>query len=561
MFKELLTQLWGWVGVVIGFGGSIAVHECGHFLAAKWRGLRVTKFSIGFGPKLFGWSKNGTEYCVSLLPLGGYVVLPQMCPVALVEEACKEKLPEVSYADKLIVCVAGAAFNVLLALLLACVLWWTGMPAPESTTTIGYVHQTLRSGKTEVPGPAHLAGLQAGDVILSIDGQKVGDFREITQKVIMGRDYLNAKVPRVTVEFLRAGVRQTRVVYPAKIAYNTEVDDKVRMVGISPRERLIVDRIELHSPAALVDLMPGDEIMAVNGVCVYGYLSLQDRVRAIFESRGTCTLTLKRSGQTLEKFLQPQKVALTYAAVELQVDGRRWLLFGDASNLMLASPNLDHAIQVQNVDGREATFDALRVLLEDGFGHTLKMDHGALQFDGAAVVRWIEPKERVSIGVQLSTPMVLTHTPPLRQIANVWRATIDTIKSLFDRHSDVHVSQLMGPPGIMRALYLCSVEGVAVLLWFMLLLNVNLAVLNLLPIPVLDGGQIMFSTVERILGRKLNPEFIFRVQALFIVLFLALTIYVSVYDVRRWYGGRSIERDEAVEHFLRKEIKFERSKS
>ncbi|MDV7401561.1 site-2 protease family protein, partial [Arthrospira platensis SPKY1] len=94
------------------------MHELGHFLAARRRGLLVERFSIGFGPRLFGWTRDGVDYRVSLLPLGGYVALPQLADMGRIEGAEDENaepLPPISYADKMIVAVMGAVFNVIFA--------------------------------------------------------------------------------------------------------------------------------------------------------------------------------------------------------------------------------------------------------------------------------------------------------------------------------------------------------------------------------------------------------------------------------------------------------------
>ena len=110
-FKALITNLWGIFWVVLFFGGSIFIHEFGHFIIAKKRGLRVPRFSIGFGPKLFSWVRGETEYCISLLPLGGYVALPQMGEIPVLEGNSTDQLQPLSFTDKFLVAVMGAVFN------------------------------------------------------------------------------------------------------------------------------------------------------------------------------------------------------------------------------------------------------------------------------------------------------------------------------------------------------------------------------------------------------------------------------------------------------------------
>jgi hypothetical protein len=189
--SDLLSSIWGIALVALFFGGSIFVHELGHFLAARRRGLKVERFSIGFGPKVIGWTgKDGVDYRISLIPLGGYVALPQLAEMEGIEGPAAEgaeELPKISYADKMIVSVMGAVFNVIFAFTLACVLWFTGTPVAEGSrsTVVGYVPETvvtgaghlaeLGLGRTE-PGPAFVAGIRAGDRIIAVDGQPVTTF-------------------------------------------------------------------------------------------------------------------------------------------------------------------------------------------------------------------------------------------------------------------------------------------------------------------------------------------------------------------------------------------------
>ena len=180
LIQSIGSNLWAVFLIVLFFGGSIFVHELGHFLTARRRGVRVERFSIGFGPKICSWrGKDGVEYRLSWLPLGGYVALPQLADLRGIEgesEVDAAQLPPVSYPSKMLVFVAGAAFNVLFAFLLAVILWLAGCPELENITTtrIGFVKRTekMPDGR-EVPSPAMAAGLKVNDVIRSVDGRPV----------------------------------------------------------------------------------------------------------------------------------------------------------------------------------------------------------------------------------------------------------------------------------------------------------------------------------------------------------------------------------------------------
>src|SRR5471032_1367689 len=159
--------------VVLLFNLLIGVHELGHFLAARWRGLKVDRFAIWFGKPIWKKKINGVEYALGWIPAGGYVALPQMATMEAIEgkpeDAAAAPLPNVSPLDKIIVAFAGPLFSFGLAIVFAFVVWGVGKPgdATGNSTMVGWVDPT---------GPAGLAGLQVGDTILEVDGHPVKNF-------------------------------------------------------------------------------------------------------------------------------------------------------------------------------------------------------------------------------------------------------------------------------------------------------------------------------------------------------------------------------------------------
>src|SRR3954468_23599258 len=130
--------------VIVLFNLLIVVHELGHFLAARWRGLVIEQFGIWFGKPLWKKRINGVLYTFGSLPFGGFVKLPQLAPMDIIEgkaDVDRAALPKISTLDKIIVAIAGPLFSLLLALVFACIVWGVGHPVSESdqTTVIGYV--------------------------------------------------------------------------------------------------------------------------------------------------------------------------------------------------------------------------------------------------------------------------------------------------------------------------------------------------------------------------------------------------------------------------------------
>ena len=132
------------IEVFVLFNLLIVVHELGHFLAARWRGLYIEKFGVWFGKPLWKKTINGVQYSLGSLPFGGFVALPQLAPMDIIEgkaDLDRAKLPRISALDKIIVAFAGPLFSFGLAVLFAVIIWTVGRPVSESetTTTIGYV--------------------------------------------------------------------------------------------------------------------------------------------------------------------------------------------------------------------------------------------------------------------------------------------------------------------------------------------------------------------------------------------------------------------------------------
>ncbi len=467
--SSLFNNAWGILMVILFFGGSIFIHELGHFLAAKWRGLQIDRFSIGFGPKIVSWKKNGVEYRLSWLPLGGYVALPQLADMRGIEgegETDLEHLPPISYLDKVIVAVAGALFNIILAFVLATLLYFTGLPSSEqlASTEIGHLSKTVVNAEgIEVVAPALAGGLEVGDRIANIDGSVIRSWEDIHQAIALG--YGINDDGRRTVDFIveRDGKTVEIKVHPVLSQRN-----EIRQVGIRPAYQSYVTGTYPNSPAEQADIQALDALIDIDGIPIRNPQTYRDYIAT--KANQPVTLTLKRGEEILKRTIVPVS----------------------------------------------------KITTKKG-------------------------KTEVMAGIYplASAPSLIRKTP-WRQLQDVATMTINTLRSLTHRNSDIKIKQMSGPVDIARIIYGLSQYSMLKTLWFVLVINVSLAFFNLLPIPVLDGGHIVFATISKLRSKTINQNLIASIQGSFMVLLFGMMIYITFFNVSRWSKDTS-ERQEYVD--------------
>jgi regulator of sigma E protease len=464
---QVLRIIFILIEVLLLFNLLIFVHELGHFLAARWRGMKVDRFAIWFGKPIWKKKIGGVEYCLGCIPAGGYVSLPQMATMEAVEgkaDTDVEQLPPVSPLDKIIVAFAGPLFSFGLALVFALVVFVVGRPVSEreKTTTIGFIDKD---------GPAYAAGLRVGDRILTVDGKPVKKFEGMGDSVkwrVVSSEGTN--VPITVERTLDDGTKKVVgvEVTPRKEKTSALQRKSLRMIMIGPAFTPIVAELATNSPGVLAGLQAGDVVEQVNGRKLWSFAGLEDQI----ESTGTqpIKLLVNRHGEKLEKTLVPA-VPVSPAKEKKPTHGIAWL----------------------------------------GSGRT-----------------------------------ELVHPGAIEQVKDSVNAMFQTFGALFSRKSDIKPQHLGGAVKIIEVYYRLfdAEQGWRLALWFSVLMNVNLALLNLLPVPVLDGGHITLALLEAVRRKPLNERILKYIQTGFALLVIGFMIYIAFFDTGDLIKG---QRDKEPE--------------
>ena len=454
--------------VLLLFNLLIAVHELGHFLAAKWRGLKIDRFAVWFGKPIWKKKINGVEYALGSLPFGGYVALPQMATMEAIEgkgESSGQPLPPISPLDKIIVAVAGPLFSFLLAVAFAVIVWAVGKPGSEAdnSTTIGWVDPT---------GPAFKAGLRPGDRILDIDGHKVTQFAPPSQDSVTWR-IITSEGTNISIRYERGGKQELATVTPHRRQTQWYERKALRQVLISSANKAIIYEVASNSPAALAGLRKGDEIVEMNGEKLYSFMPVVHEEEVMTNGPiHPVKLMVRRGTEQFERTLTPEK--------------------------------------------------------------PLKPAKSGPSF---GIIAW-----------QGATNVMLSHPTPTEQIQASAGQIFATLGTIFSHKSEVGVQQLGGAVMIIR-LYTNlfeSEDGWRLVLWFSVVLNVNLALLNLLPFPVLDGGHIVLALFEAVRRRPLSAKLLQGLQTGFAVLLIGFMLFIAFFDTGDWVRSARRNREEPL---------------
>ena len=560
--------------VVLFFGGSICIHELGHFLAAKWRKLKVLRFSIGFGPKLLAWKgKDGCEYRISLLPLGGYVAIPQLADMGEIEggqfgENDIKNLKKATFTDKVVVSVAGAFFNVLLAVFFAILVYFIGVPSVglPNTTVVGYVYKTENSDTHKK--------LLPGDKILQIDGENMSNFADIRQAIALGAGRDEKGKPQALLKIERNGQILTLQLKIALVKTNSKTGDFLRMLGIAPAAKIDVASVMENSPAQKAGILPNDEIVSINGQNVYSVADFSDKLNTLKKGE-KAKVGIIRNKSEIFADLVPEKIRRTKPLCEVFENGKK------IAGLLCVNKSIAQSKGLVSESGILKVFEEADALKDFGIKagaaiyqigenkvFSVKDASDALNnakspilikyMDGDTMGEFLlkrpsakikDPIENSMVGFTVKQNISIEHPSVLKQIKDGFYTTYAAIATMFNSKSDVGFSHMSGPIGIGRAIYKMSIVDISLAFSFVVLLNLNLAVLNLLPLPVLDGGHILLACIEKLIKKPFSRSaFVKFTQLLFVFLFLSLMVYIIFLDTERWIGESSQETMESLEN-------------
>lgn len=440
---------------IVAISVLVAVHEYGHYLVGRLAGMKVLRYSIGFGKPL--WTRIGkdpdrTEYCISAIPLGGYVRFLDSREGAVDERDRGRAFDQRPVPARIAVLLAGPGFNFLFAILAYWALFVYGVPAVKPAV-----------GDVEPGSYAAEAGLERGDRIVAVGGKPTPDW-EAALVAMLDEMTNDGRVP-LTLAGENGGERRTQIDVGADRSRLTEPGLLFEGLGFEPwRPQVVVADIRPDGPAAAAGLRAGDRLVAIEGTPI---------VRAADVSAAVAL----RPGEQL--------------TVEYERDGR----VGE----------VDVVPEPTEADGET------RGLI----GVTISADWGDL-----AYLRQYGVVE--SIG---------------RATERMWNSTVFTVRMLARMVTgDVSIKNISGPINIAQFAGQSAQAGLSNFLGFLAIVSISLGVLNLLPIPVLDGGQIVYQTIEWVKGSPMSERAQIIGQQVGIFALLLLMTFAFYNDIARIVG-------------------------
>ncbi|MED5353288.1 MAG: RIP metalloprotease RseP [Nitrospinota bacterium] len=428
-----------------GLAALIFVHELGHFLAARKAGVIVEKFALGFGPKIFGFTKGGTEYLIAAIPLGGYV---KMKGEEVGEEGTDEKgsFAAAPVGHRLAIAFAGPLFNILFAISIYYFVYLMGVPT--LTPVVGTVNDD---------SPALEAGLQTGDRILAIEDEEILYWEQL-QKIVHESpgQSLNFKLER------NSNIENVPIVPVAEEITDLFGDKElVGLIGITPLVHNIT-LVKANTPAAQAGMQEGDILLKVDETEIFGWGNL--KTAAIDKPRQELSFHVLRNGTKRVLKITPE------------------------------------AKITKDLQGQEIEIGML------GIGMSGEMTQEKYGFLGA-FKRALEETGKLIFLIAVSIKKMIWGSIPADSIGG-----------------PILIFQIYGEQ---------AEQGFNELIRLTALLSINLGLLNLLPIPVLDGGHIFFFLIEILKGKPVSERNRERANQVGLFMLIGLMVFAFYNDIIR----------------------------
>ncbi|MDE0010475.1 MAG: RIP metalloprotease RseP [Candidatus Poribacteria bacterium] len=536
---------------IIPLGFIIFIHELGHFYAAKRCGIKVNTFSLGFGPKLVGFQRGETEYKISLLPFGGYVQMEGENPNE--QTGSPGEFASASIGNRAFVVAAGPVVNLLFGILVYWLVFATGINSDSARLIGGLTGQPLgqkepiQVGWIADDGAGAKGGLTPGDTVLSVNGDSVSHWSMFHTRILTSAN----RELEIVVE--RDGVRRALFVTPEAIS---SVRGDMGIIKVSAKDKTVVRNVTNGSLAAQAGVQPDDLIETINGepihnVPYFGYgvwhssadwsaEKRQTLYHHINENEQSVTLGIRRGDESL-MIEMPVHWNIVARVQESGIAQNAGIQDGDVL-LTLNGETIENATLYSRLNAMAN--EPIEIgLIRDGYLREVTLA-GGLQISDADVPLFGLTWQTFLSGIQFSAK-----TPPLPEynfltalgkgVEATW-LTVTTVGRTLQQlvGGEVSPKHLAGPIGIANATSrMFERVGLSSVLFFIGFISINLCIVNLLPIPIADGGQLLFFAVEKIRGKPMPRKAQEIVQHVSIYLLIALFLYIT------WFDGMSLIHD------------------
>ncbi|RKU18829.1 RIP metalloprotease RseP [Candidatus Poribacteria bacterium] len=533
---------------IIPLGFLIFIHELGHFLAAKRAGIKVNTFSIGFGPRIVGFKRGETEYKLSWLPFGGYVQMEGEDPSE--QTGAEGEFASASLGSRAFVVIAGPTVNLLFGILAFWFIFTVGIDAGSARLmsqftgkSIGEKQESIQIGMIADDGPADVAGVMPGDTIVSVNSERITNWAVFHQEIFINP----GKELELVVE--RDGNQKTLTATPRAV-HDLGPRGESGKLDVLKQDDVIVSQIEEGSLAAQAGLKVGDQIDTINGHKIYNVphfgtgiwdpksewlgTKYQELYNNIDQNKDSLELGILRGSETY--------------TLQLPV---RWQM---KANVQKDSPAQKAGIETDDIittfNGKVVDSKSLYDKLKAAEGNSVVLgliSTGGVEKtvtfsltetsknDAGGTIYGLTWDAHVS-GMELRAPEI----PMLKyNVFEAFAKGIETtwftctyiariLKKLLRR--EVKLNHLSGPIGIVHITSESAKGGLTSVLFFIGFISINLAIVNLLPIPLADGGHLLFFAIEKIRGRPVPRKVQEIIQQVSFFLLIAFFLYITWFD-------------------------------